>query len=126
MRQYIGARYMPKFMGTYDATTAYEALSVVDNGLGTSYISNKPVPAGTPLTDGDYWMIYGASSGAILDLQDRMTDVETDLQYQYTLHNRKYVLIGDRVNFPSLSMITEVDSPRISLSTALKLGGVLP
>lgn len=95
MRQYIGARYMPKFMGAYDATTAYEALSVVDNGLGTSYISNKPVPAGTPLTDGDYWMIYGASSGAILDLQDRMTDVETNLQYQYTLHNRKYVLIGD-------------------------------
>ena len=95
MREYIGARYMPKFMGTYDATTAYEALSVVDNGMGTSYISNKPVPAGTPLTDSTYWVIYGASSGAILDLQERMADVENVIQYEHTLRNRKFVLIGD-------------------------------
>ena len=51
MGQYIGARYVPKFMGLYDATQAYENLCVVDNGLGTSYISQKPTPAGTPLTD---------------------------------------------------------------------------
>lgn len=95
MRQYIGARYMPKFVGTYDATTAYEALSVVDNGMGTSYISNQPTPAGTPLTDTDYWAVYGSSNGAILDLQDRMDAVENNIQYQHTLNNRKYVLIGD-------------------------------
>lgn len=75
--KYIGARYMPKFVGTYDATTSYEALSVVDNGMGTSYVSNKPVPAGTPLTDTNYWAVYGASSGAILDLQNRVSDIET-------------------------------------------------
>lgn len=95
MRQYIGARYMPKFMGTYDATTAYEALCVVDNGMGTSYITKKPTPAGTALTNTEYWSVYGASSGAILDLQTRMDAVETEIEYQHTLHERKYVLIGD-------------------------------
>ena len=78
-QKYIGARYMPKFMGTYDATTAYEALSVVDNGAGTTYVSNKPTPAGTPLTDADYWSVYGASSGAILDLQNRMGTAENNI-----------------------------------------------
>lgn len=72
MRQYIGARYVPKFMGTYDATQAYEALCVVDNGMGTSYISTVPTPAGTPLTDTDHWAIYGATSGAIINLQNQI------------------------------------------------------
>ena len=75
VRQYIGVRYVPKFMGTYDATQAYEALSVVDNGLGTSYISKVPTPAGTPLTNTTYWAIYGASSGAIINLQNQIDDM---------------------------------------------------
>ena len=79
MRQYIGARYTPKFMGLYDNTTAYEALSVVDNGMGTNYISRIPTPPNTPLTDTTYWLVYGSSNGAILDLQGRMTTVENDL-----------------------------------------------
>lgn len=77
--KYIGSRYVPKFMGEYDATTSYEALSVVDNGAGTSYISNKPTPPGIPLTNTSYWTVYGASSGAIYDLQNRMTDAENDI-----------------------------------------------
>lgn len=80
MRQYIGARYVPKFMGDYDATTAYEALSVVDNGMGTSYISKIPTPAGTPLTDTTYWTQYGSASGAIIHLQDQIDIINnTDL-----------------------------------------------
>lgn len=78
-RQYIGARYVPKFMGAYSATTQYEALSVVDDGYGTSYISKKPTPPNTPLTNAEYWAVYGASSGAILDLQGRMTSAENDI-----------------------------------------------
>lgn len=72
MRQYIGARYVPKFMGTYDNTQAYEALCVVDNGMGTSYISKVPTPVNTPLTDTNYWAVYGASSGAIINLQSQI------------------------------------------------------
>lgn len=106
MRQYIGARYVPKFMGTYDATQVYEALSVVDNGLGTSYISKVPTPANTPLTDTDYWAIYGASSGAIINLQNQIDTINSDITNienvldpvakDYDLRaNRFYIFIGD-------------------------------
>lgn len=95
MRQYIGARYMPKFVGPYSVTTAYEALSVVDDGMGTSYVANKPVPAGTPLTDTNYWAIYGASSGAILDLQTRMTDAENDIKDINDKISKNIIMIAD-------------------------------
>lgn len=77
--KYVGARYVPKFMGTYDATQSYENMCVVDNGLGTSYISQKPVPAGTPLTDSSYWALYGASSGAIINLQNQIDTINNSL-----------------------------------------------
>ena len=106
VREYVGARYVPKFMGTFDATQSYEALCVVDNGLGTSYISKIPTPAGTPLTDTDHWAIYGASSGAIINLQQQIDDmkdgtVDGSLQQQIDIINKpslKYkniIAIGD-------------------------------
>ena len=79
IRQYIGARYIPKFMGTYDATQQYDALDVVDNGSGTSYIARKTVPAGTPLTDTEFWFVYGAASGAIVALQNDMINAQNDI-----------------------------------------------
>lgn len=79
MRQYIGARYVPKFVGAWNNTTQYNALEVVDNGSGTSYIARKTVPAGTLLTNTEYWFVYGASSGAIVDLQSRMSTAENDI-----------------------------------------------
>lgn len=79
MREYIGARYVPRFMGTYDPTAAYEALDVVDNGTGTSYIARKIVPPGTSLTNTEYWFVYGASSGAIIQLQNDMIQAQNDI-----------------------------------------------
>ena len=76
MGQYIGARYVPRFMGTHDVTQTYETLDVVDNGLGTSYISKIPTPAGTPLTDTTHWAIYGATSGAIINLQNQIGSLD--------------------------------------------------
>lgn len=79
IRQYIGARYVPRFTGVFDPTQIYDALDVVDNGSGTSYIARKTVPPGTSLTDTTYWFVYGASSGAILALQNRMDAAEQDI-----------------------------------------------
>lgn len=73
--QYVGARYVPKFAGTFDATQAYENMTVVDNGMGTSYISKIPVPAGSSLSDTNYWAIYGASNGAIINLQNQINAI---------------------------------------------------
>lgn len=77
--KYIGSRYVPKFMGTYDASQIYEALCVVDNGSGTSYISKDIVPAGTPLTDISHWAVYGASSGAIINLQNQIDILDSSV-----------------------------------------------
>ena len=79
VREYIGARYVPRFLGTYDPAAEYEALDVVDNGSGTSYIARKRVPAGTPLTTAEYWFLYGASSGAIIQLQNDMIAAQGDI-----------------------------------------------
>lgn len=85
--QYIGARYVPGFKGTYDNTQTYEALDVVDNGMGTSYIAKIPVPAGTPLNDTTYWALYGASSGAIVSLQQQIDDMK-DVTVPGSLQNQ--------------------------------------
>lgn len=76
VRQYIGARYVPRFTGLFDITQSYEALDVVDNGTGTSYIAKIPTPAGTPLTDTDHWFLYGSTSGAIVNLQQQINDMK--------------------------------------------------
>lgn len=100
VRQYVGARYVPKFRGLWNETTQYEGLDVVDNGSGTSYIAKKVVPAGTPLTNTEYWFVYGASSGAIIDLQTRMSQAESDID---ALENRgKYLVVfGDSWTAPT-------------------------
>ena len=113
IRQYVGARYVPRFTGLYDATQQYEALDVVDNGSGTSYIAKKTVPAGTPLTNTDYWFIYGASSGAIINLQNQVDALNlaigdlSDLQTPITdsivnainSRERKFVFITDSYGY---------------------------
>lgn len=103
IRQYVGARYVPRFTGLYDATQVYDALDVVDNGLGTSYIAKKTVPAGTPLTDTDFWFIYGASSGAIINLQNQIGDIssletldkDNLVDAINSVHDHRYIFIGD-------------------------------
>lgn len=111
VRQYIGARYAPRFVGLFDITQSYEALDVVDNGSGTSYITKKPTPAGTPLTDTNYWFLYGSTSGAIVNLQQQIDDMKdsdvpgslqkqidnnaSDITALKTLVKRKFCFVGD-------------------------------
>lgn len=108
MHQYIGARYVPRFMGTYDNTQQYENLDVVDNGLGTSYIAKIPTPPGTPLTDTTHWALYGASSGAIINLQNQIDTINnTDLpairqeitNVESLIGDRKFILLGDSFGY---------------------------
>ena len=108
MRTYVGARYTPDFKGTYDPTQDYESLVVVDNGMGTSYITSKPTPAGTPLTDRNYWQLYGATSGAIINLQnqidsinDTLSDIEglnDIIENAIDLQNKKICIVGDSIS----------------------------
>lgn len=63
-RQYIGARYVPKFFSGEGGSTEwintvqYEPLTIVTY-LGNSYTSKKPVPVGIDISNTEYWASTG-------------------------------------------------------------------
>lgn len=59
-RQYIGARYVPKFADPleWNSGMAYEALTIVTYNY-SSYTSKKPVPVGVAPTNSEYWALTG-------------------------------------------------------------------
>ena len=69
VRQYIGARYVPLYDGTWDETKNYEPLTIVDDANGNSYTSRRDVPAGTTLSDRTYWIQTSSFSGAVDQLR---------------------------------------------------------
>lgn len=75
---YVGARYIPRIMGEYNNETAYEALDIVTSG-GVGYISRQPVPAGTAVTNKEYWAMWGSGNAAIDALTQRVAKNETDI-----------------------------------------------
>lgn len=75
---YVGARYIPRIMGEYNNKTAYEALDIVTSG-GVGYISRQPVPAGTAVTNGKYWAMWGSGNAAIDSLTQRVTTNENNI-----------------------------------------------
>ena len=58
VREYIGARYVPLFMGEWSDENAYEPLSIVVN-QGNSYTSRQSVPIGIPISNTSYWALTG-------------------------------------------------------------------
>lgn len=59
-RQYIGARYVPKFATPteWNSALSYESLTIVTH-LGNSFTSKKPVPAGVDIANTEYWANTG-------------------------------------------------------------------
>ena len=62
VRQYVGARYVPKFADptAWTSGTSYEAMTIVTYN-NSSYTSKIPVPAtvGNPADNPDYWALTG-------------------------------------------------------------------
>lgn len=75
---YVGARYIPRIMGEYNNETAYEALDIVTSG-GVGYISRQPVPAGTAVTNKEYWAMWGSGNAVIDALAQRVSTNENDI-----------------------------------------------
>lgn len=80
-RQYIGARYVPKFYqnsvdgsASWESNVVYEPLTYVTLTNGHMYISKKQVPAtiGTPASNADYWLDVGNYNGFIEELQNQI------------------------------------------------------
>ncbi|WP_070042318.1 GDSL-type esterase/lipase family protein [Robinsoniella peoriensis] len=72
MAKFKGNRCIPTPEGKWDKTKEYLGLSVVlDEKTGDSYTSKKVVPAGTELTNKDYWALSGQYNAqmALIKLQ---------------------------------------------------------
>lgn len=72
VREYIGARYVPKFDGDWDNTKTYEPLTIVSVANVGSYTSKKYVPVGVPITDTDYWVLTANVSGQMIHMQEEI------------------------------------------------------
>ena len=83
---YIGMRYVPVYGGVWDNTKAYEYLTLVNTTGDNSaiYISMKNVPAGTKLTNTDYWLLYSSNGGDISNIEQEIIALQTAVNSQST------------------------------------------
>lgn len=96
-RQYIGARYVPKFFensatgdSTWAANTAYEPLTIVTYN-GNSYTSKKAVPSGTgnPAASPAYWASTGIFNAQVETIREELETKETKLT------DRNIIIVSD-------------------------------
>lgn len=109
-KTYIGERYVPLIDGPWSNTKAYERLTQVtfeEADAVSSYLARQDVPAGTPLTNTDYWiLIYkgiassGGGGGTVswVDITDKPTS------YPPETHTQDWTTITGRpATFPPAS-----------------------
>lgn len=66
--------------GRWDATKRYKRLCIVYKGLA-SYLSKSAVPAGTPVTDEDYWQKFSDAEEAItIELTDYKAQITEQVE----------------------------------------------
>ena len=78
VREYIGARYVPLFMGEWNIDNTYEPLSIVSN-QGNSYTSRQAVPSGIPLTDESYWAMTGNYNAQIEQYRQEVREIGAEI-----------------------------------------------
>lgn len=115
-RQYIGARYVPKFFQGVNgspewvAGLAYEALTIVTY-LGNSFTSKVPVPAGigNPADNPTYWVNTGnynaqvdayreevaGLTNKVTTLENNVTTLENNVDELENKNKRYFIFIGD-------------------------------
>lgn len=87
VRQYVGARYVPKFddQGAWQSGTSYEALTIVTYN-NASYTSKIPVPAtvGNPADNDTYWVLTGNYNAQVEDYRQTTLQVQEGLNEEIT------------------------------------------
>lgn len=123
IRQYIGARYVPRFVGQWQSNTAYEPLCIVQDSQGNSYTSKKQVPAGIQLSNTEYWIMSANVNAQIEQLSDSLTDAIADIgNLEDDIDNFKGVVRkGKNILFfgDSLTVGTGATDPALRYSTLL-------
>ena len=94
-RQYIGARYVPKFASPveWDNVRSYEAMTIVTH-LGNSYTSKIPVPAGVDIENGEYWVNTGNYNAQVAEYANKVDSLKKSVGCVYF---EEYGAVGDGV-----------------------------
>lgn len=115
LRQYVGARYVPKFSdvngGKWDNTYTYKPLTIVKHG-NDYYTSKKEVPTGIDITNTEYWVLTGNYNGAVAELHDEIDALSDSVDDRFELlddvsnftkrfKNKKVVIYGDSLSVPT-------------------------
>lgn len=88
---YIGNRYVPIVAGEWDKNRSYENLSIVTY-LGTSYTSTKNVPAGTEISNTDFWAVTGNYNAQVEEYRKQTEALSNKVDL---ITNRNIIVIGD-------------------------------
>lgn len=124
VRQYIGARYVPRFSdindGNWSSVYSYEPLIIVKNG-NDYYTSKKSVPVGIQITNTEYWMKTGDYNGAIAALNTRLNTAESEISALKTeegTNGSRYIFVGDSYNNPNYSNWGNQAATELGLSSS--------
>ena len=77
-RQYKGMRYVPIFDGDWDNTKDYDPLTIVSYH-GNSYTSRTFVPAGTAISDTEYWALTGNYNAQVEAYRQEVAELAEDV-----------------------------------------------
>lgn len=123
IKKYIGARYAPQFMGAWNKTSAYAALSVVYTN-DQSYVSRKTVPANTEITNTEFWIKSADWNAQVTQYNQNVEQYQANVErynqnvetynanvdnfFAATIHayNTKEEMVNDTTIQPEYTLIT--------------------
>lgn len=121
IKKYIGARYTPKFMGAWDKSSEYAAMSVVYTNE-QSYVSRKTVPANTEITNTEFWIKSADWNAQVTQYNQNVEQYQANVE-QYNQNVETYTQAVDRFYADTLhSYDTKAD---MVADRSLKLGDTL-
>ena len=118
-RQYVGARYVPKFADpiAWDMNRTYESLTIVTY-LNDSYTSKKNVPVGIPISNTEYWVNTGNYNAQVEQYRQEVVEYKEDVENLENKFNFIYVTkIGDTISsinskisgIPSVTLVVDAN-----------------
>lgn len=121
IKKYIGARYAPKFMGAWDKSSEYAALSVVYTNE-QSYVSRKTVPANTEITNTEFWVKSADWNAQVTQYNQNVEQYQANVE-RYNQNVKTYQAAVDQFYADTLhSYDTKAE---MVADTSLKLGDTL-
>ena len=129
VRQYVGARYVPKFAdpAAWASGTSYEAMTIVTYN-NSSYTSKIPVPptVGDPADNPDYWALTGNYNAQVEQYRQEVEKYRQEIGY---VTPQMFGAIGDGVADDTRSIQNALNSGKpvyIPSGTYLVSGITIP